>query len=128
MRWRTPWKLCVQKQDLCKGGDTMTQYPDNIVITVHPDPVQDESTGEYSAVTGSDAVYTLSCRAEMNSYGNKVRGMDGAEYVYSHVVYLPQMDTVIPPDAEYVLTKGAMTFSGRVINASNGQLNSRIWL
>lgn len=104
------------------------QYPDNIVITVHPDPVQNQDNGEYAPVTGGDTVLTFDCRAELNSYGNKVRGQDGAEYVYSHVVYMPQTNTTVPPDADYVLTKGALTFSGKVINASNGQLNSRIWV
>lgn len=106
----------------------LVQYPDNIEITVHPDPVQNAVSGEYAPATGGTTVYDLSCRAEFNGHGNKVRGRDGAEYIYSHVVYLPQMNATVPPDADYILTKGALTFSGKVINASNGQLNSRIWV
>jgi len=104
------------------------QYPHTIVITVRPDVIQDPVSGSFSRVTGSDVVYTLECRAETNSRNGKIVGRDGASVDYSFTVYMPQMDTVIPWESDCVLTIGTQSINGKVKGASNGQMNSRIWL
>ncbi len=103
----------------------MKQYPDSIVVTVTAAPT--EVNGVYTA--GASTNYTLPCRAEVNGTGKKVLGDDGTLIDYSFDVYLPAMTTVIPRGSTYVLTAlNNGTISGDVKRASNGQLNSRLWL
>lgn len=104
------------------------QYPHSIVLTIQPEPEQNPVTGIFTASTGAVEAYTLDCRAEMNTAGKKLLGKDGASVEYKFDVYLPRTDIVIPIDADYVLTVSNRTFQGKVLGASNGQLNSRIWL
>jgi hypothetical protein len=99
------------------------QYPDSIVITVKVDPSQDTTSGIYTE--GSSTVYTLSCRKEINSRGNTIGGADGSKIEYTFDCFLPKMTTVIPIGADFVLNG---TITGKVKGASNGQLNSRLWL
>jgi hypothetical protein len=104
----------------------MIQYPDSIAITVSASATQNAS-GFWTA--GASAEYTFSCRAEMNGVGRKIAGDDGALMDYAFEVYMPQTTTIIPRDSDYVLTSllnGIIT--GKVKRASNGQLNSRLWL
>lgn len=105
----------------------MVQYPDSIVIMVNPDPI--EVNGVYTAATGTPTAYTFSCRAEVNGSGKKIISEDGTQIDYLFDVYMPAMVAVIPRGADYVLTclnNGVM--KGTVKRASNGQLNSRLWL
>lgn len=103
----------------------MEQYPDTIVVTVKADPT--EVNGIYTA--GASTNYTLKCRAEVNGSGKKTLGDDGTLIDYSFDVYLPKMTTVIPRGSGYVLTAlNNGTIRGEVKRASNGQLNSRLWL
>lgn len=105
----------------------MVQYPDSIVITVNPDP--SEVNGVYTAATGASATYTYSCRAEVNGSGKKIINDDGSQIEYLFDVYMPVVADVIPRGAGYVLTSlnNGVT-KGKIKRASNGQLNSRIWL
>jgi hypothetical protein len=102
------------------------QYPDTIVVLVKTEPVQDVTTGAFT--DGTTTTHTLRCRAEKNTEGKLITGADGNQISYDYTVYLPKMDTVIPIDSEYTLTKGLLTARGRVKDAINGQLNSRLWL
>jgi hypothetical protein len=104
----------------------MEQYPDSIVITVSASASQNAS-GIWSA--GATAGYILDCRAEVNSSGRRIVGDDGVLMDYSFQVYMPAMTTIIPSDSDYILSSllnGVIT--GKVKRASNGQLNSRLWL
>ena len=104
------------------------QYPDRIRIAVKASPEQDPTTGVFTASTGMDVVNTYGCRAEKNSAGKQVMGKDGAFMQYSFDVYLPKGNYSIPVGALYVLTAGGRSYEGEVLDASNGQLNSRLWL
>ena len=104
----------------------MIQYPDSIVITTAATGWQNASGVWLSGATGT---YTLDCRAEVNGAGRKVAGADGALIDYSFQVFMPVMTVVIPPGSDYVLTALTNgTIRGKVKRASNGQLNSRLWL
>lgn len=104
----------------------MIRYPDSIAITVTEEPTQNAS-GYFSA--GASAVYTFDCRAEINGAGRKIPGADGALIDFSFEVYMPPTTTIIPRDSDYVLeTARNGTVTGKVKRASNGQLNSRLWL
>lgn len=105
----------------------MDQYPDSIVITVTTPATQDPDTGIWTA--GTSTAYTLECRAEVNGTGRQIAGDDGVLMDYAFQVFLPLMTTVIPAGSDYVLTALSNgIISGKVKRASNGQLNSRIWL
>ena len=104
----------------------MTQYPDSISITVSASASQNAS-GFYTP--GASAAYTFDCRAEVNGAGRQIAGNDGALMDYAFQVFMPAVTTIIPRDSDYVLNSllnGIIT--GKVKRASNGQLNSRIWL
>jgi len=104
----------------------MTQYPDSIVITTSASASQNAS-GIWTA--GATGAYTLDCRAEVNGTGKKITGDDGALMDYSFQVFLPVMTTVISPGSDFVLTALTNgTITGKIKRASNGQLNSRLWL
>lgn len=105
----------------------MEQYPDSIVITVTTAATQDPNTGIWTA--GTSTVYTFKCRAEVNGTGRQIAGDDGGLMDYAFEVYLPLMTTVITTGSDYVLSALSNgTISGKVKRASNGQLNSRLWL
>jgi hypothetical protein len=102
------------------------QYPDSIVITVSASASQNAS-GIW--VSGATSAFTFDCRAEVNSAGRKIPGNDGSLIDYNFNVYLPKMTTIIPVDSDYVLDSLISGIvAGKVKGASNGQLNSRLWL
>lgn len=104
----------------------MIQYPDSISITVSASAYQD-SDGMW--VPGSSSSYSFECRAEVNSTGKTIAGADGVLTDYLFMIYIPQMTTIIPAGADYVLTSllnGIV--EGKIKRASNGQLNSRLWV
>jgi hypothetical protein len=104
----------------------MNQYPDGIVITTTASGSQNAS-GVWASGTATN--YTFSCRAEVNGTGRKIAGKDGALVDYSFQVFLPVTTVVIPPGSSFVLTALTNgTIRGKVKRASNGQLNSRLWL
>jgi len=104
----------------------MIRYPDNIVVITSASASQNAS-GIWTA--GATGAYDLDCRAEVNGTGRKIAGADGALIDYSFQVFLPVMTTVIPPGSDFVLTALSNgTITGKVKRASNGQLNSRLWL
>ena len=104
----------------------MTQYPDSIVVTTAASGAQNASGIWASGVMTS---YTFSCRAEVNGTGKKIAGADGSLTDYSFSVFMPVTTVVIPEGSSYVLTALTNgTIRGKVKRASNGQLNSRLWL
>jgi len=104
----------------------MTQYPDSIVITTAASGSQNAS-GIWTA--GAITNYTFSCRAEVNGTGKKIVGADGMMMDYSFQVFMPLTTVVIPDGSDFVLTALSNgSVSGKVKRASNGQLNSRLWL
>ena len=103
----------------------MKQYPDSIAITVHASASL--SSGVWTA--GATAEYTFNCRAEVNGQGRKITGDDGVLIDYAFEVYMPQTTTIIPRDSDFVLTSLLNgIIEGKIKRASNGQLNSRLWL
>jgi hypothetical protein len=104
----------------------MIQYPDSIAITISASASQNAS-GMWTE--GATAGYTFDCRAEVNGTGRRIAGDDGVLMEYAFEVYMPATTTIIPRDSDYVLTSLLNgIISGKVKRASNGQLNSRIWL
>lgn len=104
----------------------MEQYPDSILVTVRVGATQD-SNGNWIGGTPTD--YTFDCRLEPNGTGRKIPGADGALIDFAFICYLPKTTTIIPVDALYVATSlNNGTIEGSVKRASNGQLNSRLWL
>jgi hypothetical protein len=104
----------------------MNQYPDSITVTTSASASQNAS-GIWTA--GASGSYTFLCRAEVNGTGRQIAGDDGAMIDYSFLVFLPVTTVVIPPGSGFILTALSNgTISGKVKRASNGQLNSRLWL
>ena len=104
----------------------MKQYPDSIAITVCASASQNAS-GFWTE--GASAGYTFDCRAEVNGIGRKITGDDGVLMDYSFEVYMPATTVIIPRDSDYILNSLLNgIIAGKVKRASNGQLNSRIWL
>ena len=104
----------------------MEQYPDSIAITVYASASQNAS-GIWTE--GATAGYTFDCRAEVNGTGRQIAGDDGTLMDYAFQVYMPATTVVVPRDSDYVLNSLLNgIISGKVKRASNGQLNSRIWL
>jgi len=102
------------------------QYPDNIVLTITTPAYQDANS---NWVAGTTSTLTSSCRLEPNGTGRQVMGDDGVLRDYAYTCYLPQMTTVVPSGSTYVATTlNNGVVSGTVKRASNGQLNSRLWL
>lgn len=105
----------------------MEQYPDSITITVATAASQDSATRIWTKGSSTDHIYD--CRAEANSSGRKIAGPDGALMDYAFMVFMAKCPLVIPPDSAYILTSDRFgTIKGRIKNALNGQLNTRIWL
>jgi hypothetical protein len=104
----------------------MEQYPDSIAITIAASGFQNAS-GIWTA--GSTSNFASVCRAEVNGDGSKIAGTDGGTIDYSFQVFMPITTVVIPDGSDFVLTALTNgTISGKVKRASNGQLNSRLWL
>lgn len=104
----------------------MIQYPDSIVITV-PASGSQNASGIWTA--GASGVHTFLCRVEVNGTGKKIAGADGGIIDYAFDVFMPITTVVIPAGSNFVLTALSNgTISGKVVHASNGQLNSRLWL
>ena len=104
----------------------MNQYPDSIVITTVASGSQNASGVWASGVATN---YAFDCRAEVNKAGRKIVSDDGALVDYSFQVFLPVTTVVIPPGSSFVLSALSNgTIRGKIKRASNGQLNSRLWL
>jgi len=104
----------------------MNQYPDSIVVTTSASGSQNAS-GVWTA--GATTDYTFDCRAEVNGTGKKIAGSDGSLTEYSFDVFMPVTTVIIPPGSDFVLTAlSNCSITGKVKRASNGQLNSRLWL
>jgi hypothetical protein len=104
----------------------MNQYPDSITITTSASASQNAS-GIWTA--GASGSYIFTCRAEVNGTGRQIAGDDGAMIDYSFQVFMPITSVVIPAGSDFVLSALLNgTISGKVKRASNGQLNSRLWL
>ena len=104
----------------------MVQYPDSIVVTTSASGSQNAS-GIWTA--GAITDYTFPCRAEVNGTGKKIVGADGVLMDYTFSVFMPPTTVVIPDGSDFVLTAFSNgVISGKVKRASNGQLNSRLWL
>ena len=104
----------------------MIQYPDSITVTVSASASQNAS-GIWTA--GATAGYTFDCRAEVNGEGGRITADDGTLIDYSFQVYMPATTTIIPRDSDYILNSLLNgIIKGKIKRASNGQLNSRLWL
>lgn len=104
----------------------MTQYPDSIALTVSASASMNAS-GVWTE--GASAGYTFDCRAEANGTGRQIAGDDGVLMDYAFQVFMPATTTIIPRDSDYVLSSLLNgIIAGKVKRASNGQLNSRLWL
>ena len=104
----------------------IVQYPDSITVSIASAGTKG-ADGNYS--NPSITTYTYSCRAETNTTGKKMIGIDGTMKDYAIICYMPRISLKVPTDSSYSLTKSdGSIFSGAVKNASNGQLNTRLWL
>lgn len=106
----------------------MEQYPHTIKLSWTARGLQfNELTGDYKQASDKQE-FTSNCRIEGNSSNRVIHGVDGSAIEYSSTVYLPSLDFEIPDGADYELTNKVSAMKGKVIHASNGQLNTRIWL
>lgn len=104
----------------------MEQYPDSITITVQASATQNASGYWASGLASS---ITFDCRAESNSAGRQIPGADGGLIDYAFQVFMPRTTVIIPSGSDCTLTTLLNgVFQGQVKRASNGQLNSRLWL
>ena len=104
----------------------MVEYPDSIALVVKTAATRD-SDGDW--VEGTSTDYTFDCRIEPNGEGQKIAGADGVIMDFDFMCYLAQTTTIIPVGSSFVVTSlnnGEKT--GDVKRASNGQLNSRLWI
>ena len=62
------------------------QYPDTIVISIN-EPGSTDSYGNW--VAGNKVEYTFNCRAETNSSGRRIIGVDGVFVDYTIICYAP---------------------------------------
>lgn len=105
----------------------MEQYPDSITVSIVTAPTQNTTTLQWTE--GSSVNHTFNCRAEVNGTGRRIPGSDGSLIEFAYTVYMPLTETIIPPDSVFTLTSSRFgTVQGRVLRASNGQLNSRLWV
>ena len=108
------------------GSAMVNQYIDSITISVNTAATQN---GDGNWVEGSSTDYTFDCRIEPNGQGDKIRGEDGVLMDFDFMCYLPKTTTLITAGSEFTVTSlnnGEIT--GNIKRASNGQLNSRLWL
>jgi hypothetical protein len=104
----------------------MQQYPDSITLSIAASSWQNAS-GVWTE--GASAGYTFDCRAEVNTAGRQITTDDGILVDYAFQVYMPATTTIIARDSDFVLTSLLNgIIKGKVKGASNGQLNSRLWL
>jgi hypothetical protein len=103
----------------------VNQYPDSIVVTVQT--ATQDSNGNW--VNGSSTSYTFSCRAEANSAGRKLTGIDGVTMDFAFTCFMSPTTTVIPNGSPFTLTTlNNGTITGNVKRQHNGQLNSKLWV
>lgn len=80
------------------------QYPDTIVISIN-EPGSTDSDGNW--VAGNKVEYTFNCRAETNTSGRRIIGVDGVFIDYTIICYAPIYgfaDVLMTTDSGDVLT------------------------
>jgi len=100
----------------------VAQYPHTISVAWKGKATQDANL---NWVEGAASSFESECRAEVNSSGKKISGVDGALAEYSFTIFLPHTDIIIPIGANYTLNG---TMAGTIKGAWNGQLSSRLWV
>ena len=106
----------------------VSQYPDTLIITWEPTPVQD-GNGEWEPSGGENGRFEGVCRIEPNGKGQKIAGVDGALIDFAFNVFMPKTSYVIPVEANvFITTRNGQSINSTVKRNYNGQLNSRLWL
>ena len=101
------------------------QYPDSIAITVKAPVTSQGPSGEW-VDSSSQTTYTINCRREENTGGRKIMTQDGVLTDYAYCCYMPKQTVSFPDGSAYALNGEEIT--GNIKHASNGQLNTRVWL
>lgn len=69
------------------------------------------------------------CRYEPNGRGSTIASNDGSQIVYAGIIYMDvDAERVEYGTSVEVFNNEVSIFSGKAINFSNGQLNSRLWV
>lgn len=101
------------------------QYPHTILVSTVSESTPD-TDGNWTEASASPQ--SFDGRYETNSGSRLVRAMDGTQVVYSGIVY-SQFTGDIALGSDVEVKDGAKTIAkGKLINFSQGQLNTRIWL
>lgn len=105
---------------------SIIQYPHILTATIPGTTVQG-SDGNW--VTTDPVTRTEKCRAEPNSSGRYIVGIDGVKIDYAWIVYMPQGVVLIPTGtAVSIVWNSSEIAKGEAKRFSNGQLNTRLWL
>jgi hypothetical protein len=103
------------------------QYPHQLIATTFEQDAEQDDNGNW--VVPDSSLLTQLCRAEPNSKGSFITGVDGKQIVYAWNIYLPLPVTELKPGTKVSIEwNGNKIGQGTVIRFSRGQLNARIWL
>lgn len=106
----------------------VTQYPYNLEVEMTKESTYNEQTGTWSEESKWWKLHS-ECRDEMSSSGTKVLTIDGEQYEYSWVIFMPKSSKVILPGTKVRVKDGdKVRVEARAIRFSNDQLHSRLWL
>ena len=125
----------------------MVQYPYFLYKQESQEEAVQDNEGNFES---SPPVWVLhsKCRDEVNGSGKSITLPNGANYVYSAVIYLPKETSIIPETTNIIVSKNELSLSGiqdeSIIKSlrlageirSNGvikgfeesRLNLRLWL
>lgn len=102
------------------------QYPHTLKATIQGAATTDVN-GDVQP--GTPTTFKGECRAELNTEGRTIRGVDGNEMAYSFTVFMPKTTTEFPYNTEVSITMDAnRVVKGTAKGQSNGQLNTRLWV
>lgn len=106
----------------------MVKHPHILTVTVPPQAVLG-TNGEY-VVEDSIESYTTACRAEGNPRGAFKTLVDGRQYVYQGVVYMPLEASNLPTGAmiSVVDSTSSTILSGQIKAFQREQKGCRVWV
>lgn len=105
----------------------MVRFPHVLQVSGKSTVTTNERGDEISSAGGWEEL--SECREEPSAGRGSV-AVDGTEYSYSSVIYLPEgVEEIGSGEVVRVLGKaGNLRLQGKVLRFSDGQINSRIWV
>jgi hypothetical protein len=110
---------------------SVKQYPHFLFVHLVSESVQDNE-GNWTGPV-DEWVLHANCREETNGAGKLINGPDGKAVAFSSTVYLPKSSANIEFGTEIKITSindvlANPRAKGHVLNFSQGQMNSRLWV